>query len=139
MGSEFLSELSLSVEEKRKLAELGASTPAALLSLRRAAPEAFENLLGKERAKEVVEQLWNLLTPDEQAKLSTAASPRHFPLGARLDTPRTGLPTPKFDIEKRDRIFNELQALRKLSSPSPVQRKRIADLERALNALLDCK
>jgi hypothetical protein len=139
MGSEFLSELSLSAEEKRKLAELGASTPAALLSLRRAAPEAFENLLGKERAKEVVEQLWSLLTPDEQARLSTAHPPRRFPLGARLDTPPTGLPPPNFDVEKRDRIFNELQSLRKLSSLSPVQRNRIADLERELNALLECK
>jgi len=51
MALEFLANLDLSPDEKAKLASLAA--PAAVLSMRLAAPEAFDGLLGRERAEEI--------------------------------------------------------------------------------------
>lgn len=137
MGSEFLSALDLTPDEKKKLANLGAATPIALLSLCQAAPEAFDDLVGKERADVIVGDLRNLLTPEEQDRLVATPPPRRFPLGARLDKGPGSLPAPKFDIEQRDRLFEELQSLRNLSSVSLTQKQRIADLEKQLNLLLE--
>lgn len=137
MGREFLSALDLSPDEQKKLANLGVSTPAALFSLSQAAPEAFDNLLGKERAGAIVENVRNLLTRDELARVAKAPPPRRFPLGALLGKPSGSLPPPKFDVAERDRLFNELQSLRKLGSPSKAQKEHIADLEKQLNVLLE--
>lgn len=137
MGIEFLAALGLTPEEMKKLANLGASTASALLSLTQAAPEAFENLLGKERAGAIVEKLRTQMTPEERERLSTSPPPKRFPLGARLDKAPGALPAPKFDIEERDRLFKELQSLRELDSRSRAQKERIADLEKQLNVLLE--
>ena len=136
MGSEYLSKLNLTEEERSKLAALGTSTPAMLLSVRRASPEAFEALVGKERAEEITLALEELLTPEEKQRLARGAAAGWFSLGARLDRPPEKLPPPPYDIEERDRIFKELQSLKKSQPPTPSQKKRIADLETRLNNLL---
>lgn len=137
MSSEFLSKLGLSEDEVKKLAGLGASTPAALLALRRAAPDDFERLFGKSKASEITVRLEGLLRPEERDSLASAPQPRRYPLGANLGTPPTGLPQPKFDIAERDRLFRELQSLRQSSSLSPADKVRLAELESRLNALLE--
>src|ERR1700733_1644001 len=116
---------------------LGATSPAALLAMRRAAQEAFDNLVGKDRSQEIASHLENLLTPEERQRLTTAPPAKHFPLGARLGTPPSELPQPKFDISERDRLFDELQSLKKLPSRSIAQETRMAELETRLNALLE--
>jgi hypothetical protein len=137
MGSKFLSDLDLSADEKAKLASLAAPSPAAVLSMRRAAPEAFDGLFGKERADQIAARLENQLTPEEKQRLESSVPVKRFPLGASLGTPPSHLPPPKFDIEERDQIFEQLQALRKLDSPSTEQTKRKSELEDRLNALLE--
>ena len=138
MKSGFLNELGLT-DERLKLARLGASSPVALYSLRLAAVEAFDNLVGKERSGEIADRLWQLLTPSEQQRMATSSPPRRFPLGARLGKPPSELPEPPYNIRERDRVYNELQTLRKLSSPSAEQAQRISDLERELNTILESK
>jgi hypothetical protein len=138
VAAEFLKNLGLNDEEYRKLAALGASTPAAILAIRRAAPESFDQLLGATRARELVTRLETLLTPEERKRLALA-SPKVYPLGAMLGVPPVEIPQPAFDIEERDRLFNELQSLRKLQAPSPADRSRIAELESRLNALLESR
>ena len=50
MAATFLDAFDLSDEERAKLASFGARSPLALLSLRRASPQAFDNYLGPERS-----------------------------------------------------------------------------------------
>ncbi len=137
MEPSFLSNLGLTEEEKSKLAKLGASTPAALLALRRAASQDFETLLGKDRAEQITKGLRQLLSEDELQRIDTAPPVRRYPLGALLGELPAGLPPPKFDIAERDRIFDELQSLKKLNAPTEDQRIRIAELEDKLNVLLN--
>jgi len=135
----FLSKLGLDDDEYRKLANLGASTPAALLGVRRAAPKAFDDLLGATRAREVTARLESLLTSEELERQSLAQPPNMYPLGAMLGTKPEELPRPKYDIVERDRLFNELRSLRQSRHPSQADKMRMAELERRLNALLESR
>jgi hypothetical protein len=139
MVSEFLSNLDLSPDEREKLAGLAASTPAAVLAMRRAAPEAFDGLFGKERADQIAAALEDQLTPEEKQRLASRVPVTQFSLGANLETPPSELPPPQFDIGQRDRIFDEIQELRELKSPSAEQSKRKIELEQRLSALLESK
>ena len=85
MAAPYLAQLGLSDEEQRKLAAIGAETPQMLLGVYHASTEAFEHLLGVERAREVVEKLTQLVTPEERRRL--AGQPRRFATGARLGKP----------------------------------------------------
>ena len=138
MGVKFPQNLGLTPEEQDKIARLGISTPAAFLAMRRAAQEPFDNLFGKDRADEIASRIETELTPEEREHLASGAPRRHFPLGALLGDPPK-LVRPKFDIEERDRLFNELQALRGLSTLSADQKYRITQLEAMLNALFEPK
>ena len=86
MGSEFLQKLGLSQEEYKKLAKLGAPSPAALLAMRSAAQERFDALVGKDRADEIAVRLESQLTPEERERLTSAPPAKHYPLGAMLGT-----------------------------------------------------
>jgi hypothetical protein len=139
VGLKFLQELGLTAEEEEKLGRLGLSSPAAVLAMRRAAPEPFDNLLGKDRADEIVARIKSQMTPVELDQLNSRATVRRFPLGAILGAPPSELLEPKFDIEERDRLFGELRSLRQLSSPTQDQLDRMAELEARLNSLLESK
>jgi len=86
MSSDFLKDLDISEEERKKLASFGASNPKALLSLRRASRDAFDSYLGNDRADAIARQLEALLTGEEKESLKTPLTrPGH--LGARMDEP----------------------------------------------------
>jgi hypothetical protein len=83
VAQEFLNELSLSEEERVKLAKLGA-TPKALLSMRRASQDAFDDFVGRDRAEAIASELDKLLTDvDREALKSPPQSVGK--LGARLE------------------------------------------------------
>jgi hypothetical protein len=86
MSSHYLDRLRISPEERARLADLGAPTPLAVLGIRKAAPGAFDRLLGVERAAEIAAQLASFLGEEEQAILEAPLSAPH-PLGASLDEP----------------------------------------------------
>jgi hypothetical protein len=80
---DFLQQLPISDEERSKLSKLGARSPAALLSMRKASREAFDNYIGKDRADTIAEELTKLLTPGDVEALNQPPNPRGK-LGARL-------------------------------------------------------
>ena len=137
MEPEYLSDLELSPEEHAKLAGLGASSAAALWSLWEAAPKEMDRLLEAQRSTEIHERLRALLTPEERERLDLSHSVKKYPLGASLRTPPAHLPPPRFDIEKRDRLFEEIQALRDAGGRSEMADEHILELERELNELLE--
>ena len=88
MSQEFLKHLNLSEEERAKLAKLGAKTPKALLSMRRASRDAFDAYLGllhdRARADAIAGELEKLITDDEREALKSPPKPAGK-LGARLE------------------------------------------------------
>lgn len=86
MASQFLDELTLSDEERAKLAKLGARTPVALLAMRKASKQAFDDYIGQDRADVIATELDSLLTDEERESLKGPAK-RVGRLGARLDPP----------------------------------------------------
>lgn len=83
--SDFLDKIPLSTPERVKLLAFGAATPLALLSLRKASKEAFDNYIGLGRADEIVKGLEKLITDAERTTLSQPLQ-RGGALGARIDT-----------------------------------------------------
>ena len=90
MAADFLNELSLTADERAKLESFGAQTPMALLSIRRASPEAFDRHIGIDRAASIARELELLLNDDERKRLRAPLRPPG-PMGARLEPP----PAPK--------------------------------------------
>lgn len=134
MPAEFLKRLPLTDDEAKKLANLGASTPLALLEMRKAAPDDFDAFIGEERARVIVEALENLLTRDERERLTRPQPRREFPLGARLDAPARLPPTPG-DSTECGRLRARIQELRRLPDTSET-RHEIALLEAELDKLV---
>lgn len=131
-----LEELPLTAEEREKIGALGVSSAAAFLAMIRAAPGALEPFFGADRTRELKDLLERSLSAKERGVLE--APPLRFPIsGAVLDRNPPILRTPDYDIETRDRLFEELQSLRRKGDSSPDTKRQIAQLERSLNALLE--
>jgi hypothetical protein len=138
MATSFLDQLPLPDKERAKLAGLGATGPAALLGMMAAAPESFDRLLGKACAQELRRALNDLVTESERALLATPPPPVRA-RGAIVDRPAPPIAPPRYDVAERDRLFAELQALRRQENPAPATRERIADLEGRLTAMLETR
>jgi hypothetical protein len=134
MPPDFLDRLNVSEEEGKKLAGLGARTPAALLAMRQASPEAFAGHLGAARADQIAAELLALLSDEERQRLAAPLPPGRA-LGARLAPPAAPLRDPPYDLERRDLLFQELERLRQGAHPTPADRKRMRQLERDLEEL----
>lgn len=136
MFENYLEDLPPSLEEKAKIDKLGAPSPAALLAMIQAAPEAFDRYLGGERAQALAEALRRLISESERALLDVPV--RQFPAtGAIIGRKAPLLRSPRYDIAERDRLFEQLQYLRQQKDSSPAAKRRIAELEEKLNALLE--
>ena len=136
MYDNYLEDLPLSAEEKAGVASLGASNAAALLAMIRAAPEAFENYLGSDRTQELAVALEALISEHERAVLDSPV--RWFPAtGAIIGKKAPVLGPTRYDIAERDRLFEQLQRLRRQGDSSPETKQGIAELEQRLNALLE--
>ncbi len=136
MAAPFLSNLGLTDDERKKLSRIGASTPAMLLGVYKASTESFEQLLGAQRAKEVISRLLELLTPEERER-ATKETPR-FHLGARLERPPSTIPKPPYSLAERDLLLDEIQKI-KSESPAADQGARLSILEQRLKQLLESK
>ena len=134
MAYEYLNHLAASDEEKAKLVTLAARSPAALVGMMQAAPEAFSNYLGEERARHIKRQLEELLGEDER-RLLDADPGRPYLTGAIIGRESPPLKPPRYDIEQRDLLFDELMRLRQQGGEGAKQ--RISVLENRLNAMLD--
>jgi hypothetical protein len=129
----FLKSLPISEEERQKLAGLGASTPLALLCLRKASSEAFDRHFGADRAAAIAEALEGLLNEEEKERLKAPFSPKGK-FGAHLGPAPQKL-EPTFDLMKREQLFKELQSLRRQKQSSR-RDQRISKIEAELNALV---
>lgn len=136
MCDNYLENLPLSAEEKAKVASLGAPSAAALLAMVRASPEAFDSYLGSDRARELAAALEASISEHERAVVD-APVPWFPATGAIIGKKAPLLRPPRYDVAERDRLFEQLQRLQRQSNSSPETRRRIAELEQRLNALLE--
>jgi hypothetical protein len=83
MSAAFLDQLPISDEDRARLARFGASTPFALLSIRKASKEAFDNSVGLDRVDRLAKQVETLLNDEQRASLKEPPKPPG-PLGARM-------------------------------------------------------
>ncbi len=131
-----LEELPLTADEREKIGALGVSSAAAFLAMIRAAPKEIEGFLGVDRTRELMDLLERSLPAKERGALEVPSA--RFPIsGAVLDRKPPILRPPDYDVETRDRLFEELQSLRRKGDSSPDTKRQIAQLERSLNALLE--
>lgn len=136
MPADFLTQLPISVEERDKLSQFAASDAAALLGMIEAAPEDFRRFFGDGETSRLVSALTRIISPAQRRDLNKKVT--EFPIsGAMQGRPAPDLPPPAFDIERRDALFESLEALRKIPQPDATVQGRIKHLERELNEMLD--
>ena len=136
MPDDYIKDLPLSAEEKAKIYGLGASSAAALLSMMRATPETFERYFGNDRTQELKAALETTVNEPERAVLD-APIQRFHATGAIIGQKVPSLRPPKYDVVKRDRLFDQLQRLRRQGNSSPETQQGISELEESLNAMLE--
>lgn len=136
MPDDYVEDLPLSAEEKRKISSLGAPSAVALLSMMRAAPDTFEDYLGSDRTQALEVALENSVKEPERAILGSPIK-RFHASGAIISRKAPLLRQPKYGVAERDYLFDQLQRLRRQSDSSPETRQRISQLEQSLNALLE--
>jgi hypothetical protein len=127
----YIDALPISPAQKEQIRSLGADTPAALYAMIQAEPDAFRSFLGSDAMGRIAASLDQSLDFEQKTALSRPTP--YFSLGADLSGPPKLLP-PRFDIEKRDRLFDELQQLK--SRAGTKDNARIASLESQLEVLL---
>ena len=132
----YLEKLSLSFDEKEKIARLGISNAAALLAMIQAAPENFRNYLGGEHFFSLIQELKNLISNSEQVILNQPTK-QFCANGAIIERAAPQLKPPKYNVAERDRLFEQLQYLRQKNDALPTTRKRIAAIEQKLNTMLN--
>lgn len=133
----YLDRLPLTAEEKENLRQLGAPTPAALLSLIRASQERFRHFFDAARTQQLVAWLTPLLSEEERLRLDRPAPSYPIQHALFTDSVAPALPAVDFDIEERDRLFEQLCQLRGQSDPSPEVQQEIRAVEERLNTILD--
>jgi hypothetical protein len=85
----FLQDLDITEEDRNKLAQLtklGAKSPRALLALRKASPEAFDNLIGSDRVADVISALRSVVSEEDLRDIDAQSTWRPS-TGARLGRP----------------------------------------------------
>jgi hypothetical protein len=133
MEKKFLESLPISEEERQKLVGLGASTPLAVLFLRKASPEAFDRHIGEDRAPAIAEALEGLLNDEEKARLKAPFSPKGK-FGARLG-PGANKPESGEDLAERARLLKELRSLKRKNRTTQRER-RISEIEAELSTFI---
>lgn len=128
----YIERLPVSDEVRGQLRSLAADTPEALLGLIHAAPREFESMVGADAAQRIRAALRGMVPEHLHRLLETP--PPSYGLGATLHK-APALPDAGYDLEKRDRLFAELQQLRSQRSEQNVS--RIAELENELNGILE--
>ena len=131
----FFEVLPLSGREKDQLKELGADSPVSLLAMIEANPVAFENLLGAKKLSDLQNFLEDLLTEQDSYFLKNQ-SVKHFKLGAVTEKKFPKLTEPDYDINERDRLYEELKNLKSEQSFSDENKERISKITDKLNRMM---
>jgi hypothetical protein len=135
MGKDYLAQLPVEDSVRRKIEELDAPTPIALLSILRSSPEAFDSHVGQNVRPELEEALKRIVPEHEQNQIFSMPR-RNFPLGARLDSPDPAPTTSESEIAERNALFEELESLRKSEDRSSATEEKVQALEKQIAALL---
>ena len=130
----YLDLLPLTEADKAQLRSLGAPSATALRAMISASPKAFHDLFGRARTLRLVKALEGLITDAERgfARSSVGMLPR---TGALVDRGAPPIKPPPYDLKLRDKLFEELQALRHQQESTPSQdiSRQITALEQRLN------
>ncbi|HMS44084.1 MAG TPA: hypothetical protein PKE69_27910 [Pyrinomonadaceae bacterium] len=132
---DYLEKLSLTDEEKLKIKRLATDSPAALFSMIEAEPEVFDKYLGEKTARKLKTDLEMLLKPSERKILQESRN-IHPQLGAIVGERSPVLPKTSYNIEERDRLFDELRYWESQNTDSRAVKSKIAQLNKQLNELL---
>jgi hypothetical protein len=132
----FLDKLPLSDEEKGKLNNLAVESPASLLSMIQANRKDFEEYFGSGRTTEILNSLGKLISQKERQILEDS-SPDFYKLGAVVEKETPQIKSPMYDIEERNRLFEELQYWQSQDSSSDKVKEKISQLSHQLNELLN--
>jgi hypothetical protein len=147
-------QLGLSSADRQVLYQVGADSPLALLAALEAAPQEYAELLGSGRYQGVLDYLNQHLSTVEQKQRSSwlAGSPEElstkFHFGALLTRPPRTINgvtlspadsdvTIHTDFALRDRLFEELEELRRKHHLSSQEQDRLDEVQSKLSALLD--
>lgn len=136
MANNSIDELPVSDDEKAKIAVLGVDDVVALFAMIKAAPESFETYFGSERTEQLVSYLVEHMS-EEQLDRVNVPVPRFNVRGAIIGKPAAGLKPPTYDVNERDQLFGELQALRRQGDMGLDAQRRISSLEQRLNTILE--
>ena len=134
MAASFIDSLPVGPEEKSLFRARGINSAAELLGLIQSSPDFFERQLGKSRLAELVSELKTQLSTAHHAVLDTPV--KKFATGAIIDEPAPELKSPRFDLNKRDALFERLTELEKQDRTQEVDQEIQAVTEQ-LNAMLD--
>ena len=127
----FLSEIAPSAEAASKLEMLGADSAEALAALIDASRDAFDSYVGAGDAQWIRRKLRAVLRDHGGGRGNSGGvipGGLGVPLGAAPEGPRV----PGFDVVKRDKMFDRIQALRRAGAP----RDDIRRLEVELDTML---
>jgi hypothetical protein len=134
---EYLRHLPLSPAEGAKLSELGAPTPAALLAMVKASPEAFAGWFGSARTASLARALEALIGEEDRRVIESTPSVSEYTIGgAIIGGTAPDISQPGYDLNERDRLFEQLRQLRAVENPSALVKERASELEEELNALM---
>lgn len=123
----YLREVAPDAETERKLRAFAADTPIGLLSQIKASRQDMERYLGADITARVVSRLEQMVGSPVSAPPLPARS-----LGVPLAPPPRTLAEPRYDVERRNRLWQELQRLRQGHAP----REDIERIEREFNDLV---
>lgn len=134
-AGDFLDHLSiLSFGEREQLRRIGAASPEVLYSAITAGRDPFDRMFGSWKVDRLLANLYDLIPAEHRTVLEqfTFIPP---PAGVLIHGAPSSPAEPDFDIEERDRLFEQLQFLSKAGTVDAARKARA--IEEQLNALLD--
>jgi hypothetical protein len=134
MAFEYLKDLGLPDDVEAKVRSLGASTPAALLSMVEHSRDKFNRSLGEEQTSRLYDALAKIVPQAERDKLK--ALPDFKPKMGALRPPDPSSTQNQAAVQKRDQLLKDIQLLRESGDNSPEKRQLLQNLEQQLRDVL---
>jgi hypothetical protein len=134
MAFDYLKGLGLPDDVEAKVRSLGASTPAALLSMCEHSRDKFTRFLGEEQTNRLYDALVKIVPQEERDKLK--ALPYFKPRMGALRPPDPASAQNQAAAQKRDELMKDIQGLRESGDDSPQTRERLQNLKQQLRDVL---
>ena len=134
MAFEYLKDLGLPDDVEAKVRSLGASTPAALLSMCEHSRDKFNRFLGEEQTNRLYDALVKIVPQEVRDKQKDL--PYFKPKMGALRPPDPASTETQAAAQKRDQLMKDIQLLRESGDDSPEKRQLLQNLEQQLRDVL---